>query len=45
MADTMNYMILGFAIIFGTIGIHIWSMFSRVNSLKKDLAVLEDLDE
>ena len=45
MADTINYMILGFAVIFGTIGIHIWSLFNRANSLKKDLALLEDLDE
>ncbi|MFN2145195.1 MAG: CcmD family protein [Anaerolineales bacterium] len=45
MADTINYMILGFAVIFVTIGIHLWSLFSRASRLKKDLAMLEDLDE
>jgi hypothetical protein len=45
MADTINFMILGFAVIFGTIGIHLWSLFSRVNRLKKDLALLDDLEE
>ncbi len=45
MADTMNFMILGFAVIFGTIGVHLWSLFSRASRLKKDLALLEDLDE
>jgi hypothetical protein len=44
-AETTNYMILGFAVIFGTIGIHLWSLYSRAGRLKKDLAMLEDLDE
>ena len=45
MADTLNYMILGFAVVFGTIGIHLWSLFSRSSRLKKDLALLEDINE
>lgn len=43
MAETTNYMILGFAVIFGTIGIHLWSLVSRTNRLKKDLEMLKDL--
>jgi hypothetical protein len=38
-------MILGFAVIFGTIGIHLWSLVNRSNRLKKDLALLEEIDE
>ncbi|MBN2045008.1 MAG: CcmD family protein [Anaerolineales bacterium] len=45
MADTLNYMILGFVVIFVTIGLHIWSLINRSNRLKKDLALLEDMAE
>jgi CcmD family protein len=45
MADTINFMILGFVVIFVAIGIHLWSLVSRMNQLKRDLALLEDLDE
>lgn len=45
MADTTNFMILGFAVIFGTIAIHLWTLSSRIARLKKDLALLEDIDE
>jgi len=44
MAETTNYMILGFAVIFGTIGIHLWSLVSRTNRLKKDMEMLKDLE-
>ncbi len=44
-AETTNYMILGFAVIFGTIGIHLWSLYSRDKRLKKDLALLEEMKE
>lgn len=44
-AETTSYMILGFAVIFGTMGIHLWSLYNRAGRLKKDLALLEELDE
>lgn len=44
-AETTNFMILGFAVIFGTIGIHLWSLYSRAGRLKKDLALLEETEE
>ena len=44
-ADTTNYMILGFAVIFGSILIHIWSLYRRTNRLKKDLEMLEEMDK
>ena len=45
MAETTNFMILGFAVIFVTMGVHLWSLYSRAGRLKKDLAMLEDMDE
>ena len=45
MAETTNFMILGFAVIFVTMGIHLWSLYSRAGRLKRDLAMLEDMDE
>ena len=45
MAETTNYMIMGFVVIFGTIAIHLWSLSSRFARLKKDLALLEEIDE
>ncbi len=44
-AQTTNFMILGFAVIYGTIGIYVWSLYSRAGRLKKDLALLEESDE
>jgi hypothetical protein len=44
-AETTNYMILGFAFIFGPILIHIWSLYRRTNRLKKDLEMLEEMDK
>lgn len=43
-AETTNFMILGFAFIFVPILIHIWSLYSRANRLKKDMQMLEELD-
>jgi CcmD family protein len=45
MAETTNYMILGFSVIFGTILVYVWSLRSRLSRVKKDLALLQDLDE
>jgi hypothetical protein len=44
-AETTNFMILGFAFIFIPILIHIWSLYSRANRLKKDMQMLEELDK
>ena len=45
MAETTNFMILGFAVIFGTIVVYVLSLNSRLGRVKKDLALLQDLDE
>ena len=42
--DTLNYMILGFVILFGTMGLHVASLILRRRSLEKDLALLEEFD-
>jgi len=44
-ADTTSYMWLGFGIIFGVIILHVLSLYSRANRLKKDLAFLKELEE
>ena len=44
-AETTDFMILGFAVIFGVMLVHIWSLYSRANRLKKDLEVLEEMEE
>jgi len=45
MAETTNFMILGFGVIFGTIFVYVFSLTSRLNRVRKDLEILRDLDE
>ncbi|HUF36916.1 MAG TPA: CcmD family protein [Anaerolineales bacterium] len=40
-SETTNYMILGYTIIFGTLGIYLFSLVSRRRNLEKDKEVLE----
>ena len=44
-ADTVNYMIMGFSVIFGAMTLYIVSLVVRVQSLRKDQAVLDEIDE
>ena len=44
-AQTTNYMIAGFAVILGAIGLLIASMFARARSLQRELAMLESIRE
>lgn len=44
-AETTNYMILGYSVIFGTIVVYVYSLMARLSRGKKDLAILQDLDE
>ena len=44
-ADTVNYMIMGFSVILGTMTLYIVSLFVRVQNLRKDQAVLDEIDE
>ena len=43
-ADTTSYMILGFSLIFGTIGLYLLSLYMRNRNLHKDLAVLAEVE-
>ncbi len=43
--NTVNYMILGYAFIFGTIAVYLASFIVRSRSLKRDLELLEELDK
>jgi hypothetical protein len=44
-ADTVNFMIMGFSVILGTMALYIVSLVLRVRSLRKDQAVLDEIDE
>lgn len=43
-ADTTNFMWLGFGVIFGVIILYVASMYMRAANLKRDLALLEELE-
>jgi hypothetical protein len=42
-ADTLNYMILGFAVILGTIGLYLISLVVRWRAARRDVALLQEL--
>ena len=42
--DTLNFMMLGYGVIFGVMGIYIFSLFSRRRKLEQDLQNLEEMD-
>ena len=44
-ADTVAYMIAGYAVIFGVILIYLASLAIRNRNLKQDLEILQDLEE
>lgn len=44
-ANTLNYMIAGYAVIFGSIFFYLVSLVVRYRNLKQDEALLKDLEE
>lgn len=44
-AQTLNYMIAGYAVIFGVMGIYLLSLVVRFRNLKQDLDVLSEEEE
>lgn len=42
-ADTTSYMVLGFAVILGTIGLYILSLWLRFRRTRQDLALLSEM--
>ena len=44
-AETTNYMIAGYAIIFGVMGLYLLSLYLRRRNLNQDLEILEELQE
>jgi hypothetical protein len=42
-ADTFNYMVLGFAVILGSMGLHVVSLLVRFRNLRRDLEVLDEV--
>jgi len=43
-ADTLNFMILGYAVILGAIGLFVASLVVRFRNLQRDLDVLGSLE-
>lgn len=44
-ANTLNYMIAGYAVIFGAMLIYLISLNIRQRNLRQDLEVLKDIEE
>ena len=44
-SETTGYMILGYAVIFGTLLLYLFSMYTRWRNLKKDEELLKDLEK
>ena len=42
-ADTVSFMIMGFVVIFGVMGLYLVSLIVRHRNLEQDLAVLEEV--
>ena len=43
--NTVRYLVAGYAVIFGLMGLFLFSLVSRWRNLKKDLALLDELDK
>lgn len=43
-AETFNYMVLGFSVILGVLFIYIVSILVRFRNLKKDIALLQEVE-
>jgi hypothetical protein len=44
-AETTNYMILGYSVIFGVLAIYLVSLYLRQRNLKRDVELLQELDQ
>ena len=42
--DTLDFMLLGFGVIFVVMGIYIFSLFNRSKKLQQDMQNLEDME-
>jgi hypothetical protein len=43
-AETFGYMVVGYAVILGTMGLFVASLISRFRNLRKDLELLEEIE-
>ena len=43
--DTVNFMILGYAVIFGVMALYLVSLVVRLRSLRQDEKTLDELDK
>ena len=43
--DTVGYLVAGYVVIFGLIGLFLFSLVSRWRNLKKDLSLLDEIEK
>jgi hypothetical protein len=43
--ETTDYMLFGFSVIFGSMGLYLVSLFVRARNLRRDVETLESLEE
>lgn len=42
-ADTLNYMVFGFAVIIGSMGLYVLSLVNRYRNLQRDMELLDEV--
>ncbi|MEK6587583.1 MAG: hypothetical protein AABY97_01920 [Chloroflexota bacterium] len=42
-ADTLNYMVFGFAVILGSMGLYVLSLVNRYRNLQRDMELLDEV--
>lgn len=43
-ADTFSYMVFGYAVILGTMGLFVLSLFVRIRNLRREKETLDELE-
>ena len=43
-AETFNYMLFGFVVILGSIGLYLVSLINRYRNLRRDMALLDEIN-
>ena len=44
-AETLDFMLMGFAVILGSMGLFVLSLYMRYRGLKQDLEILEEIED
>lgn len=44
-AETLNFMLLGYGVILGTIAFYLISVFTRFQNMRQEIQILEEIEE